>query len=240
MARVPSAADAYELYREGRLADAVSSLGDALRDDPTDVKGRTFLFELLCFSGAYDRAHKQLDAIASADAEIGLGTAWYHEALHAEEQRQEMFRSGDLPEGTASPVSGVLNGTPFEDLRDADPRIGPRLEAIVGGRYLWLPLQHVARLTAEPPARLRDLFWMPASFDGAPGVGEYAGEVLLPAMSPLSWQHPDEAVRLGRMNDWWELESGEEIPVGTKLLLVDGKEYPLLEVRELIISSPEA
>ena len=55
-----------ELFRAGRLNEAVQALGAELRNDPTDVKRRTFLFELLCFSGEYDRAGKQLDVLAQS------------------------------------------------------------------------------------------------------------------------------------------------------------------------------
>jgi len=37
-----------------------------LRDNPTDARRRTFLFELLCFAGEYERADKQLEVLAQA------------------------------------------------------------------------------------------------------------------------------------------------------------------------------
>lgn len=233
--------NAEELYREGRLAEAIEALNGVLRQDPTDLKNRLFLFELLCFSGAYERARKQLSAVITADPEAAVATAWYQEALRAEEQRQEMFHKGELPDegGSPGPVSGTLNGRPFEDLRDGDSRIGPRLEVIVGGRYSWLPLEHLARLTMEPPAKLRDLFWARGELKAGEALGGYGGDALFPALTPLAWQHPDEAVRLGRVTEWIETDSGEERPVGQKCLLVDGEDFPLLEVRELVIDTPD-
>jgi type VI secretion system protein ImpE len=226
-------AQAERLFQDGHLSDAIVALGNALKADPGDIRNRTFLFELLCFAGAYDRASKQLAALASADAEAVLSSAWYQEALIAQIQRQEMFESGQLPAAEpedAATVSGTLNGKPFHDLRDADPRIGARLEVIVGGRYTWFPFRHLERVEINPPARLRDLFWAPAELDG------YGGDVLLPVMTPFAWRHPDETVRLGRMTDWSELESGIEVPEGQKIWLVDGEELPILEVRSLSIS----
>ncbi len=233
--------NADELYREGRLTEAISALNEVLRQDPTDVRSRTFLFELLCFSGSYERARRQLDAISAADPELNMSAAWYQEALMAEEKRQEMFHKGELPESgsSPSPVSGTLNGKPFSDLRDADPRIGSRIEIIVGGRYTWMPLEHLASLTMEPPKRLRDLYWAPVKIETTQALDGYAGEALLPAMTPMAWQHPNEEVRLGRWTDWTELESGEEVPVGLKLLLLDDEEFPLLEIRELLVNAPD-
>ncbi|HEU4455500.1 MAG TPA: type VI secretion system accessory protein TagJ, partial [Longimicrobium sp.] len=69
--------------------------------------------------------------------------------------------------------------------------------------------------------------------------GGELGEVLLPVLAPLSWRHPDGEVRLGRVTDWEEGEDGgEPVPVGQKLLLVDGEPVPILEVRALEIARP--
>jgi type VI secretion system protein ImpE len=89
----------------------------------------------------------------------------------------------------------------------------------------------------EAPKRLRDLLWAPAIVRPAPGATRQyeLGEVLIPALAPLSAQHEDREVRLGRVTEWEELPDGEQVPVGQKLLLVDGEEFPLLEVRELEI-----
>jgi len=76
------------LYREGRLREAIKALGDELRSNPLDAKRRTFLFELLLFAGEYDRAEKQLDLLAGANADAAAGTLLYRSALHAERTRQ--------------------------------------------------------------------------------------------------------------------------------------------------------
>ena len=234
------AAQADRLYGEGRLLDAIDVLGATLRNDPTDQKSRMFLFELLCFSGSYERARKQLDALQTADPDAHLSIAWYHEALTAEERRQTMFRDHDYPDITADSkmVHGTLNGRRFADLRDADPRIGARLEAIIGGQYAWIPFRHLTSLRASAPAQLRDLFWMPASIEGSEELAHYEGAVLLPVLTPLAWQHADESVQLGRITEWQELEGLGEVPVGQKLWMVDDEEVPILEVRELIVDAP--
>jgi type VI secretion system protein ImpE len=120
---------------------------------------------------------------------------------------------------------------------DADPRIGARLEVFAAGRYLWLPFEHIATVRMTSPKRLRDLLWTPAVVRTGPGFpGLELGEVLLPVLAPLSWQHSEEAVRLGRVTEWVELEDGTPVPLGQKLLLVDGEEFPILELRELDIT----
>jgi len=55
---------AQELYRAGKLNDAVQALVAELRDNPVDTKRRVFLFELLTLSGEFERAEKHLDILS--------------------------------------------------------------------------------------------------------------------------------------------------------------------------------
>lgn len=233
--------DASALYRDGKLTEAIASLNAEVRDHPTDVQRRTFLFELLCFDANYERAAKQLDVLAQGDPEAMTGILSYHTVLACELARQEMFDSGSFPESESAPrpVRGRLNGEPFEWLEDADPRIGARLELFLGGQYNWLPLEHLKSVRMEPPERLRDLLWATASIEAGDALdGADFGEALIPALTPLAARHSDDLVRLGRATEWIDLDSGLQAPVGGKMLLVDDEEFPLLEVRELEIEGP--
>jgi type VI secretion system protein ImpE len=229
--------EAQRLYKEGKLSEAIARLQEELRSDPQDVTRRTFLFELLCFQGEFQRARKQLEIIEAADPASYLGTMRFKQVLGAEDKRQEMFRTGALPDRRDEDPSmaGTLNGQPFGDIRDADPRIGPRLEMIAGGQYVWIPFAELSAVRLQPPSLLRDLLWPAAEVEIRDREAGDANDVVLPAMTALSWQSPDELVRLGRVTTWTEIETGEEAPVGQKLLLVDDEEFPILEVRELII-----
>jgi type VI secretion system protein ImpE len=231
--------NAHELFQAGRLDEAIESLGAGLRSNPTDAQRRIFLFELLCFAGNYDRAEKQLSVLAERSQQAELGALLYRGALSAERVRQEMFLAGDYPQAGPPParVAGTINGRAFDSLADADPRIGARLELFAAGQYMWLPFEHIASVSMQPPKRLRDLLWAPAVVRTGPGFkGKELGEVLLPALTPLAWQHPSPAVRLGRVTEWRELDGGAQAPVGQKMLLVDDEEFPFLELRELEIA----
>jgi type VI secretion system protein ImpE len=230
---------AQELFQAGQIDKAIETLGAEIRSTPTDAKRRTFLFELLCFAGSYDRAEKQLDVLGQGTQEAAMGMLLYRSALHGERTRQDMFRAGRVPIGGTEPrpVSGTLNGKPFNSLTDADPRIGARLEVIAAGQYMWIPFEQLASVKLAPPKRLRDLMWATALVrPGAGYTGAELGELLLPVLAPLTWDHADGAVRLGRVTEWQELDGGGQAPVGQKLLLVDEEELPILEVRELEIT----
>ena len=227
-----------ELYKAGRLTDAIKALSAEVRDNPTDKRRRTFLFELLCFAGDYERADRQLEVLGEAGPDSELGVMLYRSALFAERQRQDLFQRGELPsdqEDGGVERNGLVNERAFTYFADADPRVGARLELFAAGNYLLLPIEHVASIHIQPPKRLRDLIWTPAAVRTTPSFkGTELGEVLLPVLAPFSWRHPDEAVRLGRMTVWEKPEGSEfQVPFGQKMWQVDEEEIPFLELRAL-------
>jgi type VI secretion system protein ImpE len=230
---------AKELFQAGKLDDAVRALGEEVRDNPTDVRRRTFLFELLCFQGAWDRAEKHLNVLADATPDAKMGAVLYLSSLHAERVRQETFSSKDYPHApaTINPRGGTCNGRPFEDIEDADPRVGKRLEVFAAGAYLWIPFAHIESIETEAPRRLRDLLWLPALVRTGPAFkGTELGEVLMPVLAPFSAKRPDDNVRLGRSTEFDE-EDGLSVPFGQRVfnVVLNGErdEVPILEIRKI-------
>jgi type VI secretion system protein ImpE len=87
------------LMETGRLDDAVSRQGAEVQARPNDRQRRTFLFELLCFAGNFDRAERQLDVLGQqgGDPETGLGLRLYRGLLAAEWSRARLFSEGLRP-----------------------------------------------------------------------------------------------------------------------------------------------
>jgi len=52
----------------------------------------------------------------------------------------------------------------FDWIGDADMRLGPILEAMIDGKYYWVPFDRLDRLDIEAPDDLRDLVWTAADF----------------------------------------------------------------------------
>jgi type VI secretion system protein ImpE len=232
---------AKQLFDAGKVREARQALSAHLRDHPTDVAERTFLFELLCFAGDYARAEKQLSILAQGSAEAELGAVLYYSVLHGEKTRHEVFEKQQFSREKLTSPPGQLNGRPFQSLRDADPDIGARLEVFAAGAYLWIPFEHIASVEIRAPQRLRDTLWAPALVRAAPSFkGAELGEVLIPAIYPFSWKDADEAVWLGRVTSWAADEQGKEYPSGEKTWLLDGEEIPFLEVRSLAFSNIQA
>jgi type VI secretion system protein ImpE len=146
----------------------------------------------------------------------------------------EAGRLRDLAFEDAPETPGTIDGTAFSWLADTDTRMGPMLEAIVDGRYWWVPFQRVRSVRLEAPADLRDLVWAPASLTWTNGGDKVA---LLPARYPRSESHEDAAIRLGRRTEWVEREGGGLEGLGQRMLATDVGEHPLLEIREILLET---
>lgn len=137
----------------------------------------------------------------------------------------------------AEPMPGTIDGHEFEWIADADPRLGPVLEAVIDGRYYWVPFERVRAVTIEAPTALRDVVWMPASLTLANG-GETAA--LLPARYPGSESDPDGLIRLARKTEWDEVAPETFHGRGQRMLATDAEEYGLLNVRRIELRASAA
>jgi type VI secretion system protein ImpE len=132
----------------------------------------------------------------------------------------------------APAVAGSLNDQPFEWIADTDNRLGPMLEAIIDGRYYWVPFAHVHQLQTDPVTDLRDLVWAPATFTWSNG-GESFG--LIPVRYPGSESCADSALQMARRTEWRERPGGQYAGLGQRLFTTDSADYALLETRLIIL-----
>lgn len=123
----------------------------------------------------------------------------------------------------------------FAWIADADSRLGPLLEAVVNGKYYWVPWSAVTSLTIEAPADLRDFLWLPATVKWRNGGDAVA---LLPARYPGSEAAGDGALRLGRKTEWVDAGHDEFRGQGQKLLATDGGDHGLLDLRSITVDAP--
>lgn len=133
----------------------------------------------------------------------------------------------------APAVDGTIDGKPFAWIADADTRLGPTLEAIVEGRYYWVPFQNIRQVLIEEPADLRDAVWMPAQFVWANG-GNTVG--LIPTRYAGSEAAGDPGLQLARRTEWDERDGGHFIGLGQRMLCTDQGEYPLMDVRAIALN----
>jgi type VI secretion system protein ImpE len=152
------------------------------------------------------------------------------EAAHSEELRLRAFEE--------APASrGRLNAEPFEWIADADSRLGPVLEAIINGRYYWLPFSRVSEITMDAPEDLRDLVWMPAHLRFQNGGESIA---LIPTRYPGSQGSADGTIALARKTEWEPMTDDAYRGLGQRIIATDTGETPWLDIRSLTIASEDS
>lgn len=124
--------------------------------------------------------------------------------------------------------AGSINGERFEWIADADQRLGPVIEAIVNGRYFWIPVYRISRIEIDAPVDLRDAVWTPATFtwtNGSTTVG------LIPTRYDGTVDVKDDALLLGRRTEWVEQGVLAGHGLGQRMLVTDAGEYAMMDVR---------
>jgi type VI secretion system protein ImpE len=144
---------AKELLDAGHLSAAIEQLSQEVRSHPADSRLRTFLFELLCFAGDYERAERQLDVISHQSPSTEVGVQVYRNILTAEQSRRRFFSDGLRPDFLFDPPAYThLHLEAANRLRESRPvEAKVLLERSEGSRS---PLK--GRLEGQPFADFRD------------------------------------------------------------------------------------
>lgn len=154
--------------------------------------------------------------------------------VHAESRADQAQELRDRAFEAAPTSAGSLDGAPFAWIADADMRLGPVCEAVVNGRYYWVPFGRLSRLDLEAPADLRDFVWMPAHLQFANG-GEAVG--LIPSRYPGSEAADDTQICLGRKTVWNEESPDVFSGLGQRVFTTDTGEHALMDVRTILIGA---
>ena len=130
----------------------------------------------------------------------------------------------------AQAVSGDIDGQPFNWIADADSRLGPVLEAMINGRYYWVPFARLTKIVIEPPEDLRDMVWMPAHLQFENGGESVA---LIPTRYPGSETSEEGLIALARKTTWEQIGADAYRGFGQRIITTDLGELPLMEIRSI-------
>ena len=144
-------------------------------------------------------------------------TAW------ATELRVDAFEVAPL-------VRGSVNGSEFATIVDADSRLGPVLEVIVGGSYYWAPFACIQQIKIHQPGNARDLLWLPAEFTWRTGEQSTG---FIPVRYPGSEHSEEGSIRLGRTTHWQPMGEGCYTGLGQRQLTSDTARIGITDVRTL-------
>ncbi len=99
--------DAKELYRAGKLAEAIAAMNEEVRSRPTDTDRRGFLAELHCLAGNFEKADAQLDVLTQGDSQGAAGIALVRQLVRAEQARRQLYTEGRVPEFIGLPTESM-------------------------------------------------------------------------------------------------------------------------------------
>ena len=236
---------ARELFQAGKLNEAIQSLSAELRD-PRATSSDVHFSSSCSASPAITTGQKSTCTslpTAREDAAVGSNSLSLARSTPSgfggNNSRATLLR---LASRAAEDFAGVLNGEAVRVHCGCGSRGSVRgWSCSPPGAYLWIPFEHIDSIEMQAPSKLRDLLWAPALVRTGPVFKERElGEVMIPVLYPRQLRQLQRSVRLGRETHWQEVEGGEPIPVGQKLFLVDGEEFPLLEVRKLEFAAQES
>jgi type VI secretion system protein ImpE len=152
-------------------------------------------------------------------------------AGRGEHERSQQLRSSAFDEAPASP--GDIDGRAFSWISDADSRLGPVLEAVVNGRYYWVPFSRLIKVQIEPPEDLRDMVWMPAHLQFENGGESVA---FIPTRYPGSEASSDGLIVLARKTVWEEIAPDTFRGLGQRVFATDIDDIPLMEIRTITLT----
>lgn len=147
------------------------------------------------------------------------------EVAQADDLRGQAFEAAP-----ASP--GEIDSTRFDWIADADMRLGPVLEAVINGRYFWVPFSAIRSLKLDPPEDLRDAVWMPAQVQL---ITEGEVVALIPTRYPSTIEQGSAAEKLARATSWHEAGAGLYTGLGQRILCPDGADVALMDVRSIVL-----
>lgn len=142
---------AEEELRDGDPDAALAQLQERVRQDPSNVELRVFLFQLLAVLGQWDRAMTQLNVAGNLDAETLAMVHTYREALRCERLRAEVFGGRHSPLVLGKPAQWMAflmealrlfaqgQSAQAEELRAAAFKEAPTISGTIDGQdFAWI------------------------------------------------------------------------------------------------------
>jgi type VI secretion system protein ImpE len=138
-------------------------------------------------------------------------------------------RRVDKADAITPVVTGHLDGREFRGLRDADDRFASVLEVLFDGRYMWVPFEHLKRVSLRPAMGPLDAAFRPVRVRLTTG-DEFDGHL------PLVYPASDEfggAFACGQEIDYLESADGPATCIGARVLMTGEEEILLGDVKQL-------
>ncbi|WP_028773301.1 type VI secretion system accessory protein TagJ [Shewanella waksmanii] len=252
-----------QMIQEAKLTQAIEYIEQLLRDDPLNPDLKSTLIELLCISGEYERADKQLNLIVQKHPDFLIGASNLRQLLRAAQSRQDSLTGQSVPK-LFSEVDG--HSEAFMKLR-VELNQGQPEQVSQGAIALEQARPAIAiNINDQPNQEVRDLDDTLGGFVEIFGTdGHYyiaqLSEIDYIHFKPVSslveqvWRRVDIAIKngpcgeahipvvyatsetdsqkLGRETDWHESATDVMTGRGMKMWFVDNAALPLSAISKL-------
>ena len=184
-----------------------------------------------------ERVREAVFAGQCSPAVIGGSTPWLAQLVNC----LSLDRQGHTTKATAlridafkaaPEVSGSVNGSMFSSIADADSRLGPVLEVLVGGAYYWAPFASFQHIKIQRPGNAGDLVWLPAQFTWRSGEQSTG---FIPTRYPGSQHSDDKSICLAQSTHWQSMGEDYYAGLGQRLLRSGTQEIGIVDVRDVSI-----
>lgn len=227
----------------GQWERALNQLNVSLELDPATLPMvQTYREAIAC-----EALRRQVFAGQKAPMLFGEPETWVALLIEAmlregrgEPDAARQLRGQALEQAPASPGTVTVGESAPQDfawIADADSRLGPMLEAVINGKYYWLPFNRLAQVDVHAPQDLRDAVWTPANFRFVNG-GEVVG--LIPTRYPDTDLAAGDALALARRTEWREASPGAYTGLGQRLVTTDQADIGLMDLRSVVLAQAEA
>jgi type VI secretion system protein ImpE len=251
-----------DLIKEGKLMEARASLVAAVKNHPGDTASRTLLFQVLLFSGEWDKAERHLEMLADRNVEMASAVALYKNLLKCERERLEVVSFRTMPsflpsiptyfESYSKYFQPGFAGNCVDFFGDLELQVPPVAGTVNGMEFsgihntddvLAFALEVFAhdRYIWVPFESIREIIIIPPKtlldlIWISASITTWSGLSMngfLPALYPDSWKHADEQVRMGRMTDWSSQAGSLVRGAGQQVFVVGDQDISILELREV-------
>ncbi|WP_416412166.1 type VI secretion system accessory protein TagJ [Pantoea sp. App145] len=157
------------------------------------------------------------------------------DVAHGTELRQQALENAAANPGSLEQQDQQMD---FPWLMDGDSRFGPVCEALVNGRYYWIPFAAIREMQFQAPTSVTDLVWRHTRVQLVDGSEQVCQ---LPVRYPLT-ATPEERWLRSSVTEWQPLgnDDSQFIGHGQKVWLSDSAEYPLLALQRLTFDLVES
>lgn len=202
------------------MAATAHVYGDLVRTEVTRAK---------VFSGEMPPRFLQEPPVWCAGVVYALALQAQNRIEDADQARSAAFNQVPECSGTLSVEDEQHT---FAWLVDADSRLGPILEVVLNGQYMWLAMSQVHSIEVAPPHDLRDLVWTIAEITLKDGDTVSA---FIPTRYPHS-ETADDVARLARSTTWQEVGTTATIGLGQRMWMTDKADFALFDSRKVVFN----